>query len=421
MALNRGVATPTPVPAAPDGFRFVLALKLGHVAAWLSRRILRRSGGVIGGRVLAAIAPGSAKALAERHRIVLVSGTNGKSTTTAMMTAALATRGEVATNSDGANTPPGLLWALANARPTDVVLEVDEAWVPWAVREFSPYAVLLLNLTRDQLHRNPEVGRLAGGWRGAVDAVPVVVANADDPWVAWAAETGGRQVWVGAGQEWDEDSLVCPECGRLLDRTGAWSCACGRSRPETSWNRGPDGTVLPPTGPPLHYGTLPGSGNLANAAMVLAAASELGVEPAQALRGLETVTNVAGRYATVHAQHHDVRLVLAKNPASWRTSMALISDHDGAVVLAFNADGADGRDPSWLYDVDFSELRGRQVVVCGERATDLAVRLDLDGVEVEGQYGDLSGALRAMPPGPVDLVATYTAFQRARRELGGAA
>jgi UDP-N-acetylmuramyl tripeptide synthase len=309
---------------------------------------------------------------------------------------------------------------VATAEEPDVVLEVDEAWLPWAVRTFRPALVMLLNLTRDQLHRNPEVARLAEAWREAMSLVPLVVANADDPWVAWAAETAARTVWVAAGQEWDEDSLVCPSCGDFLDRTDGWSCGCGRARPAPSWTLRP-GEIVPPGGRAVGYATLPGRGNLANAAMALAAAVEIGVPPGAAARALARVTDVAGRYATTRVGHHDVRLVLAKNPASWRASLGMLGERRGAVVLAFNADGADGRDTSWLYDVDFSVLRGRTVAVCGSRATDLAVRLDLAGVEILGQYADVTTALHALRPGPVDLLATYTAFQQARRELGRAA
>lgn len=408
------------MPTTPDHGRLIVALALGRAATWLSRAVLGRSGGVIGGRVLAAIAPGAAAGLARGHRVVLVSGTNGKSTCTALLAAALAVQRRPATNADGANTPAGLSWTMATASAPDVVLEVDEAWLPWAVRAFDPVAVVLLNLARDQLHRNPEVSRLAQSWREAMSGVPVVVANADDPWVAWAAETGGRQVWVGAGQEWDEDSLVCPDCGDLLDRGDAWSCRCGRVRPTPAWTVRPGAVVLP-SGESVDYATLPGSGNLANAAMALAAAFELGVAPMAAARSLARVSDVAGRYATTQVGDHDVRLLLAKNPASWRASLDMIGGRDAAVVLAFNADGADGRDTSWIYDVDFTVLRGRLVVVCGSRATDLAVRLDLAGVTIAGQYPDVTAALRALDPGEVDVLATYTAFQHARRELTRAA
>lgn len=400
----------------PADLRLVLALALGRITVWLSRRLLGRSGGVIGGRVLTALAPDSASRLARGHRVVLVSGTNGKSTSTALLAAAVGAQRKPATNADGANTPAGLHWTMANASAPDVVLEVDEAWLPWAVRTFRPEAVVLLNLARDQLHRNPEVARLAQAWRDAMVSVPVVVANADDPWVAWAAETGGRQTWVSAGQVWDEDSLVCPSCGDFLDRSDGWSCAsCGLTRPTPQWTLR-DGAIVSPGGGTVEYTTLPGA-NLANAAMALAAAVELGVPPNAAAAAMARVTDVAGRYGTRRVGDHDVRLMLAKNPASWRASMSMIGERDAAVLLAFNADGADGRDPSWLYDVDFTALRGRPVAVYGARATDLAVRLDMEKVQMVGQYADVRSALRALPPGQVDLLATYTAFQQARREL----
>jgi UDP-N-acetylmuramyl tripeptide synthase len=404
----------------PANLRLTTALALGRTAAWLSRSVLGRSGGVIGGRVLAAVAPDAAARLARRHRVVLVSGTNGKSTSTALLAAALGVQRQPATNADGANTLAGLCWTVATASAPDVVLEVDEAWLPWAVRTFEPEAVVLLNLARDQLHRNPEVSRLAQRWRDAMRSVPLVVANADDPWVVWAAEAADRQVWVAAGQEWDEDSLLCPGCGDLLDRSEGWSCGCGRTRPAPDWVLRPH-AISSPTGEAVRYATLPGRSNLANAAMALAAAVELGVPPVAAGRSLARVRDVAGRYATARFGDHDVRLVLAKNPASWRAALAVISGDAAAVLLAFNAEGADGRDTSWLYDVDFAVLRGRHVVVCGSRATDLAVRLDLADVEVAGQYPDVTSALRALRPGPVDLLATYTAFQHARRALTRAA
>lgn len=406
---------------APAHLRLTAALALGRLAVWLSRALLGRSGGVIGGRVLAALAPDATSTLARGHRVVLVSGTNGKSTSTAMLAAALEVQRRPASNADGANTPAGLCWTVANASAPDIVLEVDEAWLPWAVRTFDPVAVVLLNLARDQLHRNPEVSRLAQRWRDALSAVPLVVANADDPWVVWAAGTAERQVWVAAGQEWDEDSLLCPTCGELLDRGGAgWSCRCGTARPTPDWVLRP-GAIVAPSGDAVRYATLPGSSNLANAAMALAAAVELGIPPVAAGRSLAGVKVVAGRYATTRVGTHDVRLVLAKNPASWRSALEMIGGDSAAVLLAFNAEGADGRDTSWLYDVDFSGLRDRTVVVCGSRATDLAVRLEMAGVAVAGQYADVRAALHAIRPGTVDLLATYTAFQQARRALSRAA
>jgi UDP-N-acetylmuramyl tripeptide synthase len=276
---------------------------------------------------------------------------------------------------------------------------------------------VLLNLSRDQLHRNPEVLSLAKAWREALVDVPIVVANVDDPAVVWAARAAKQQVWVAAGQEWSQDSLTCPSCGQLLDRVDErWSCRCGFRRPRPTWVI-EDGRVL-------HHGTevpvsptLPGAVNLANATMAVATATACGVPPGDAAAAVATVRDVAGRFALVRYGDHEVRLILAKNPAGWQAAMHITQNSDAPLVVAFNSDGVDGRDPSWLYDVDFDAWRDRTVAVCGRRATDMTVRLRTDGIEPLGQFGDLPGALRSLPPGPVDLVANYTAFQEARKVL----
>jgi UDP-N-acetylmuramyl tripeptide synthase len=413
------MAAPPTSPASPDALRFRLALRLARFAVWLSRRLLGRTGGVIGGRVLAKVDPLAERRVGAGHHILIVSGTNGKSTTTAVLTAGMTVLGPVATNADGSNTPAGLLWTLATAQTENVVLEVDEAWLPWAAATFGAEALVLLNLSRDQLHRNPEVGRLANAWRTAATGVPIAIANADDPWVAWAGQAAARSVWVAAGQTWDEDSLVCPQCGELLDRSGpGWRCtSCEQRRPEPEWALAP-GAIVAPGEVRLDYSTLPGQENLSNVAMALAAVTAFGGDPAAALQAMTSVSAVEGRYATVHIAGRDVRLVLAKNPASWRTALRLVGERAGRqVVLAFNADGVDGLDPSWLYDVDFDALRGHRIAVTGERATDMTVRLAMSGIEVAGQFGDLRSALTVLEPGPVDLIATYSAFLRARKEL----
>jgi hypothetical protein len=155
----------------------------------------------------------------------------------------------------------------------------------------------------------------------------------------------------------------------------------------------------------------------ASAAVAVAAAATLGVPLRVAASGVEGIDTVAGRYDVVEHEGRQVRLLLAKNPASWAEALEIASTADRPLVLAFNSDGVDGRDPSWLYDVPFGALTGRSVVVTGRRSTDLLVRLEMEGLTDVRVAGDLGSALHALPPGPVDLVANYTAFQQARREL----
>ncbi|HEU4568936.1 MAG TPA: MurT ligase domain-containing protein [Marmoricola sp.] len=396
--------------------RFRMALLLARVAAGLSRRLGRGSGRVIGGAVLLRLAPADIASRARACRITIVSGTNGKSTTTAMITSALRTRGPVSTNADGANTPHGLAWAVATAASDEIVLEVDESWVPWAVHTLRPRAAVLLNLTRDQLHRKPEILPLAEAWRAVMPLVDRVVANADDPAVVWAAMAAPRVEYVVTGAQWVLDSVLCPRCQDVLrDRAGEWSSACGLRRPPAAvrvcaGRIEVDGILR------AAYDALPGPANLANAATAVAAVRDR-VPPEAAVSAIAaTVHDVAGRYREVWVDGRRVRLLLAKNPAGWQAVVKMLRD-DASALLAFSADGVDGRDTSWLYDVDFEPLRGRRVAVTGPRAMDLAVRLHLDGIEPAPVLPSVRAGVDVLPPGDVDLVATYSAFQSARREL----
>lgn len=410
-----------------------LAAQVGTTVAAMSRRLGRGNGSVIGGRAILALDPAALERLAQGRRIALVSGTNGKTTTTSLLSAALATRGPVVTNVLGANLPPGLAAALAVA-PADAqcaALEVDEAWLDRVTTATNPEVLVLLNLSRDQLDRNNEVRRLSAGWRAtianrATAAVPPhVVANADDPLVAWASQAATAVTWVGAGQRWTADAAGCPSCGgriRFDGGSGAgWACShCALRRPALDiWLE--DGTVVTATGDRLALHLhLPGRCNEANAAMAMAAAERFGISPVAALDAMASTAEIAGRYRTVTVGATSARLLLAKNPAGWMEVFDLLAPPPGPVVVAINARIADGKDPSWLWDVPFERLRGRLVVATGERSHDLAVRLHY--AEVEHRHvPDLMAAVAAAGPGGVDIVANYTSFQAISSQLGHAA
>ncbi|MGI8522122.1 MAG: MurT ligase domain-containing protein [Nocardioides sp.] len=389
-----------------------------RTAAWLSRVLRDGSGLVIGGRVLLALAPRGPLVLSRGRRITLVSGTNGKTTTTALLAAALGGAGAVGANRDGANTSAGIAGTLATSDADCLVLEVDEGWLPWTIERTAPHIVVLGNLSRDQLSRHHEVGSLARSWRVALAAARLVVANADDPDVVWPALAARSQVWVSVGQHWTADSLVCPRCGSWCRHTdGDWRCdGCDLRRPRPDWWL--EGDVLRSAQEEVHLDLhLPGSFNLANAALAVVAASTAGVSATVAAARLTAVESVAGRFQRRRTDGHELRMMLGKNPAGWLELLTLMAPDQHPVVLLFNADGVDGRDPSWLYDVSFSALRGRDVVVQGRRATDLLVRLELDGVAARQVPGRLRDALATLPPGHVDVVGNYTAFQAARTEL----
>lgn len=367
-----------------------------------------------------ALAPRSAHELARGREVVLVSGTNGKTTTSAYLSAGLRTSVSVANNQDGANTPAGLVQALAGAGPQCVVLETDEGWLPWAVAQTDARTAVLLNLSRDQLHRHHEVAALASTWQQALRHVDHVVANADDPDVVFAALAAHRQTWVGLDVGWTQDSLVCPQCGDECHRSsGDWWCGCGLRRPRPDWWLEEDVLVSDSDRISLSLG-LPGRANRGNAAVAVVAAAGLGVDPHVAASALSRILSIAGRYDSFAHAGRRARLMLAKNPASWVEALEMVSSDTTPLVLAFNSEGVDGRDPSWLYDVPFAVLGQRQVVVTGKRSTDMLVRLEMDGFDDVQQAWDVRAALELLPADEVHVIANYTAFQDCRRAFGHA-
>jgi lipid II isoglutaminyl synthase (glutamine-hydrolysing) len=482
--------------------RAKLATSVSKGAAALSRAAGRGDGSVIGGRIGLMIDPQLLTHLAAGRQIALVSGTNGKTTTTRLVTAAMGILGDVATNSLGANMPTGHTSALAKAGETPyAVLETDEHYLPQVLAATRPKVVALLNLSRDQLDRAKEVAMMAQLWRDTLRGRDLhLVANADDPMVVWAARDCARITWVAAGQRWHDDSWVCPECGGAIARgassappagvavagapaqpgfaqpgshdfataptqlmpqrypaapaqvmpqgvevadagprgliTGQpapgapglpevasgggepdvdWYCTrCDLRRPAPHWRLsgtaviGPDGRAYP-----IHL-QLPGRVNRANAATALAVAAIFGADPALAAPRLSQVASIAGRYAQVQRDGRFIRLLLAKNPAGWLEAFDMAEP--APTLLSINARDPDGMDTSWLFDVDFAPLTGRQVLITGDRAYDLAVRLEVNGVPFQ-HVRSFGEALATVPPGRLEVIANYTAFQDIRAEL----
>ncbi len=402
-----------------------LATTIGGAAGRVSRLSGRGDGSVIGGVLGLRMEPDLVRLLAAGRQIVLVTGTNGKTTTTRLITAALGALGqEVASNAFGANMAAGLAAALGRAQDAPFgVLEVDERYLPAMIETTRPKVVALLNLSRDQMDRAAEIWLVARRWRETLAQVPdcLVVANADDPLIAWAAGAAGLVTWVAAGQRWHEDSWCCPECGSHLRRDDlGWRCGeCSFTRPAPSWVL--DGeSVVDPRGRVRELSlALPGRANRANAVIALAVADFFGADLDRALPRLREVTSVAGRYTQLERGGRRLRLLLAKNPAGWLEAFDVIEPAPAPVLLAVNARVPDGKDTSWLWDVDYRVLRGRTVLVTGERRLDLAVRLEADEVEFELADGVDEAAAR-VPPGPLDVIANYTAFQQIRTALGRA-
>lgn len=379
---------------------------------------------MIGGLIAMTLDRSVLRQLASGRRTVIVTGTNGKSTTTRMTAAALETLGPVATNAEGANMDAGLVAALAAQRRASLAaLEVDEMHVPHVSDAVDPSVVVLLNLSRDQLDRVGEINVIERTLRAGLARHPdaVVVANCDDVLMTSAAYDSPNVVWVAAGGSWSNDSVSCPRSGEVIVREhGHWySTGADFKRPSPQWwvdpedggaLHGPDGLCLP-----MRL-TLPGAVNRGNAAQAVAAAVALGADPAAAVAAVSAVDEVAGRYRTVRVGEHDVRMLLAKNPAGWQEALSMVDKHAAGVVISVNGQVPDGEDLSWLWDVRFEHFDETSVVAAGERGTDLAVRLGYAGVE-HTLVHDTVAAIASCPPGRVEVVANYTAFLQLQRAL----
>ncbi|WP_061000261.1 Mur ligase family protein [Mycolicibacterium mucogenicum] len=393
-----------------------VALGAGAAARWASRAM-------IGGLVAMKLDPSILGQLGSGRRSVVVTGTNGKSTTTRMTAAALATIGPVASNSEGANMDAGLIAALAGSRKASLAaLEVDEMHVPHVSDAVDPSVIVLLNLSRDQLDRVGEINHIERTLRAGLARHPsaVVVANCDDVLVTSAAYDSPNVVWVAAGGGWSGDSVSCPRSGEVIVReNGHWySTGCDFSRPAPQWwydetnIYGPEGFTAPMTL------ALPGTVNRGNATQAVAAAVALGASPAAAVAAVSTVDEVAGRYRTLQVGEHTVRMLLAKNPAGWQEALSMVSSDVAGAVISVNGQVPDGEDLSWLWDVNFEHFVDfpAPIVSAGERGTDLAVRLGYAGVD-HTLVHDTLAAIKSCPPGHVEVIANYTAFLQLSREL----
>lgn len=449
-------------------FRDRVALQAGRFAAWLSRVTGRGSGGMIGGRVALALQPAILEHLATGRQVVLVTGTNGKTTTTRMIYEAVHEACQnVASNRGGDNMTPGVVAALmADIHAPVAVLEIDEMHLEIIAKATKPRVIVLLNLSRDQLDRVGEISVIEKRIRQAVAENPqaAVVANVDDPLMTSAAWDAARPVWVAAGKGWTGDSLTAPRTGGAIiyaeshpDQTGE------NSQPQTAsgfdtqvyWRSVPVDELLIAGGKEakLHLNSefarpnpkwiwrgesfqpeatmetidlesgekqkvtvsLPGRANRGNALQAFVAARLLGVSSPEAAAGIAKVRNVAGRYATVEVKGRHLRMLLAKNPAGWMESLTMLNP-EASYIVGVNGQRADGVDLSWLWDVNFEALRGKTVIATGERGTDLQVRLNYAGIEARFAP-TVTAAIDMVESGEVDVLLNYTCFRDTRADF----
>jgi UDP-N-acetylmuramyl tripeptide synthase len=436
----------------------------------LSRRLGRGGGTVIAGHLVPRLAPGALREVTRSlpNGSIVVSGTNGKTTTTRLLSHILQAAGmRPIHNRAGANLLSGLFTAVAQgtdwrARPRgDVGLfEVDEATVPRALDHIEPRVLVLHNIFRDQLDRYGEVHFVANLWRSAVRGLPAtstVLLNADDPLVAGlvggSTVSPAQDVSVSAqvmsygiadtavaatDVPHASDARLCPRCGSALryelafyGHLGHYTCStCEFARPipsvsattvELLGDAGSNLSVNTPDGVIRARLHLPGLYNVYNALAAIAVSSAMGVRRETIARGLETFTAAFGRLERIQVEERQLFLALVKNPVGFTEVLRTVLAPPGqrTLLIAINDLFADGTDVSWLWDVEFERLAGRvNVAVCsGLRAEDMAVRLKYAGVEperikVERDFrSSIERALAAAEPHEtVYVLPTYTAM-----------
>ena len=447
--------------------RLMAAVAAGKATTWISRRLGLGAGSNFPGRVMLRLHPHATETMASRlsRGCVLISGTNGKTTTSNLLAAMLCEGGmRPVHNRMGANLISGITAALAqasdlagNPRGDIGLFEVDEATLPAAVERLNPCLVIITNLFRDQLDRYGELETLArkiDGALGGLSPDAAILLNADDSLVASLGKESHASLHF-YGIECDEatepslrhaaDSKHCRVCGTALSfsahyfgHMGKYSCPrCGSSRPATHFRavrvklRGTTGCEVGLSTPhwdaDLNLG-LPGLYNVHNLLAAAGGACLLGLGQEEVAKGVAGYATAFGRGERIALGGREIFLVLSKNPTGFNEVIrTLRGEGKGLVVLAaLNDRIADGRDVSWIWDVDFEELAPlpRYLVATGTRAYDMALRMKYAGLEPSRMEvrGDLKGALRvalerAREGETVYALATYTATLDLRRLL----
>jgi lipid II isoglutaminyl synthase (glutamine-hydrolysing) len=450
--------------------RLAVAVAAGQFATLLSRRLHIGGGTTAPGHVVRALDPAAVATIASRlpRGSIVVTGTNGKTTTTRMISAILQEAGlHVVHNRSGANLLTGITSALVNQssllghpRAEIGLFEVDEAAFPAAVQQLQPRLCVVTNLFRDQLDRYGEVDYVASLWKQTLTGLPAsstVLLNADDPRVAALGDGLTAQVLYFGIEDPDmgttavahaADSRFCPRCGTPFDysvvfysHVGHYRCpSCGLSRPAPRLRvtkaelQGVEGSHLKmesPHGAIALSVRVPGLYNVYNALAAAGAGIVVGLEDATIRAGIGGFTAAFGRVERIRLQGKELFLALVKNPVGFDEVLSTILREPGErhVMIVINDKFADGTDVSWLWDVDFEMLAGRVsfAVVSGLRSEDMAVRLKYAGVEpelilAEGDTSKaLEQALHRTPEGDtLYVLPTYTAMLEVRGSLAAA-
>jgi len=455
----------------------IAAVNVGKQTRWLTRALRRGGGTSLPGLLAERIDPRLVASLSADipHGCVLVTGTNGKTTTTRILADAARRFGwSVLSNREGSNLSRGVATALLahvdrlgrlRVSPETIgVFEIDEGALPMAITSLRPRLVVFTNLFRDQLDRYFELDFVAHLWREALKELTsyaTLVLNADDPQIAFLGEgIEAGVMYYGLddvrhaqeGLEHAADSRRCPRCDvdLLYERTfyahlGHYACGqCGWRRPparvsgsrlELSSFEGAELEAATPSGNRLFHVPIAGLYNVYNALAAAAGAFALGIDPAVVEQAVAAARAAFGRLERFELRGRQVWFVLVKNPTGFNQALRLVLGDEvresDTLLLALNDNGPDGQDVSWIWDVDFeriTERRPRRVTISGTRARDLVLRLKYAGIDgVDGEpilhldedvVRAFWSAVEQTPPGgTLYVLPTYTAMWAVRERL----
>ncbi len=425
----------------------VLLIVFGKTASFLIKAFRLGHGSTWPGHLALKLHPAFIKELLNKTqgKVIIIAGTNGKTTTTKLVHTILEKQGgTIIRNESGANLLNGIASALLlNADFTGKVtadyflFEVDENALPGVMKNVSPDVVILLNLFRDQLDRYGEIDSIVEKWHEAFTRLPnktMFVANADDPKIAYVTKDA-QAIFYGLEEEHGKeqenetatDSTYCPACGgrltyltRTYSHLGKWKCAhCGFARPELSLSQY------------VHYPMM-GSYNKYNTIAAVAAVRHLGIHDEMITDALQNFTPAFGRQERLTIKDKSVQIFLSKNPTSFNESLKVIKENKAKhVLLVLNDRVADGQDVSWIWDIDLESYLPAftSITISGDRVYDMGLRIKYaectmpssDQVHMyESLEAAVKAALKRLPENEaLFILPTYTAMLEIRKLLSG--
>jgi UDP-N-acetylmuramyl tripeptide synthase len=433
-----------------DRLRLGLAVSVAKSVTFVVQSLRLGAASVLPGSIARRIEPRLLQLLSQqvKNGVILIAGTNGKTTTSLLLTTILERQGyRIAHNSTGANLENGLMTALLESSnlvgTLDVdyaILEVDENIVPKVLSSLQPKIILCLNLFRDQLDRYGEVDAISKRWTKVISTLPtetVVIPNADDPTLSYLGQQLPQRVLFFGLNEPEQyleaiphavDSIYCPKCGHSLDYKGVYlshlgdftcpSCGFSKSQPaleSREWQQ-----------------ILVGLYNKYNTLAAATAAKELGVDEASIRDSINNFQAAFGRAEDLIINGKKVRILLSKNPVGTNETIRVVTQStDKTTLLVLNDRTPDGTDVSWIWDVDTEKLveRGGTLVVSGDRVYDLALRLRYSEKAADSQLNlivesdlrqAIATALEHTPENEtLHILPTYSAMLEVREVLTG--